>query len=329
MAAINIILPVYNGEKYIKESVNSMLNQTFTDFVLYVIDDGSNDRTVSVLNDFNDKRLRVVQNGKNEGLINALNKGLELSRDSTYIARMDADDISMPNRLQVQYDFLQKNKQISLLGSAMDQFGEGVRRKIIYRPQLSNRIISTFLFYNPISHPTVMLRTEKLNKYYSAEFPKYEDYHLWISMCQEIGIYNLNNVLLKYRRHATNVTSTYYDNVLLDHNYIQKLLGLFAFNMSVELSSEEIDVLSIISTNIRYKLNTEFDPKYLQFINYSISNKLSNNFDVSYFNYLFNERTFLYFLSLKKYENAFKVFANMKKRNKGLLFKSYFVGKKD
>lgn len=317
MSSIGVILPVYNGENFIGQSVESILKQTFTDFTLYVIEDGSKDKTINTLNNFNDKRLKVIQNDGNKGLIYSLNRGLELSRECKYIARMDADDISFPNRLAVQYDFMERNTHIGLLGTAMEQFGDKRKHKRnIFRPQTSDKIASSFLFYNPFSHPTMMIRSEKLLYDFSYDFPKYEDYHLWIRHFRNIGVYNLNDILLKYRRHHNNVTSTYKNEVLKDHDFIQKLITLFAQQADIILSDEEINAISIISSSVRYNLNTDFALNELYHIQNAVKLKLNKYFDGDYFEYLFQERMFLYFLKLKRYKELAIVFSKMKNKRK-------------
>lgn len=330
MSKIGVVLPVYNGEKYIRSAVESILNQTYKDFTLYVIEDGSTDGTMNVLDQITDDRLKVIQNEGNKGLIYSLNVGLELVKNCKYIARMDADDISLPNRFEVQYNFLEKNPDIGLLGAAMLQFGNSKKdSKKIFRPQASNKIASTFMFYNPISHPTVMIRTEKLDSGFSYDFPKYEDYHLWIKNFKNIGVYNLNDIVLKYRRHGNNVTSTYYGEVLKDHDYIQKLIRLFADEVGVELTDEEINIISIISSKVRYEINSELDLNDLYNTQKAIVLKLNDFFEKDFFEYLFQERMFLYFLNYKKYKQALITVSRLKFKHKTKLLSTIIFGKKD
>ena len=102
---ISVVMSAYNGEKWLNEAVDSILNQTFKDFEFIIINDGSNDRTYEILNSYNDKRLRIINHKSNRGLITRLNEGLDQS-NGKYIARMDADDISLPERFKIQIDFL-------------------------------------------------------------------------------------------------------------------------------------------------------------------------------------------------------------------------------
>ncbi|PKK36159.1 hypothetical protein BWI96_12135 [Siphonobacter sp. SORGH_AS_0500] len=312
MPLVSVILPVYNGEKYIHEAVMSVLNQTFKDFTLFVLDDGSTDATIEQLETIDDSRMIIHRNITNKGLIYTLNKGLDLSKDYKYIARMDADDISLEDRFEKQINFLERNPKIGLIGSAMQQFGSDKSdNKKIYRPDTAEKITSTFLFYNPISHPTVMMRSKVVFNEYSYDFPKYEDYHLWIELYSKTKFHNLKDILVKYRRHNTNVTSTYQEDIESDHDYIKKLIKLFCDYSSLNLTEEEINVISIISSKVRYSLNNNFDVQYLFKVKNDILSKLNHLFDKEYFNYLFLERLFSYFLFFKKYDCAIETFIKM------------------
>lgn len=312
MPLLSVILPAYNAEKYIYNSVDSILKQTFDDFTLFVIDDGSKDNTVKILESINDQRLVIIKNEVNKGLIFTLNKGISLSKAYKYIARMDADDISLPDRFSKQISFLEANEHIGLLGSSMLQFGDKKSdEKKIYRPDSPEKIASTFFFYNPISHPAVMMRTKIIDKNYSYDFPKYEDYHLWIELFKNTKFYNLNDILIKYRRHSNNITSTYKENVEEDHNYMIKLITLFCQSSNIKLQKEEIEVISIISSNVRYKINPKLSLSYLLRMKESISLRLNESFDLDYFNYLFLERVFSYFFYFKRIDKSIAVVLKM------------------
>ena len=113
---VSIILPAYNCEKFIRKTIHSLINQTYSNFELLVINDGSTDATTSIIQSFKDTRIQLIQNEKNKGLIYTLNKGIELSKGK-YIARIDADDICLPERLQKQVNWLEKNTQIAIVAT--------------------------------------------------------------------------------------------------------------------------------------------------------------------------------------------------------------------
>lgn len=211
---ITVILPVYNAEKYVAESIQSILSQTFADFELILIDDGSTDGSLEVLQRFAAKDRRVVLHSReNRGLIDTLNEGIENAR-GTYIARMDADDIAMPDRFRQQINFL-KNNNYDICGSSVQCFGQSSR---IWRyPCAPEEVEIHLLFDSPFAHPAVMCRAAVLNTLrFSSDFPNVEDYDLWQRAWQ--GSFkggNLDNVLLQYRVHPLQVSQT---RRVLQHN---------------------------------------------------------------------------------------------------------------
>ncbi len=123
MSYANIVMPVYNGEKHLSTAVDSILAQTFTDFKLIAVDDCSTDDSLTILHSYRDKRILIVENQRHRGIAAALNQGLALT-DGELLFRMDADDISLPQRLQCQVDFMRENPQIDICGSDTDLIDE-------------------------------------------------------------------------------------------------------------------------------------------------------------------------------------------------------------
>lgn len=196
---VTVLLPVYNGAAYLRESLTSILGQSFKDFTLLVIDDASTDSSLDVIRSFGDPRIQVVCNPHNLGLIGTLNKGLNLST-TEYIARMDQDDVSMPDRLAVQVDFLDSNKSVGVCGSWIEIFGIG--NFVHQYPTEHDRIKAGLFLSNELAHPTVMLRRQAFldhNLYYDERWSYVEDYELWqrASFCFEVR--NIPHVLLRYR----------------------------------------------------------------------------------------------------------------------------------
>lgn len=192
-------MPVYNAEKYLREAIESILQQTFTDFEFLIIDDGSTDASAAIIKLFSDPRIVYLKNEFNLGLAASLNKGLELARGE-FIARMDADDISLPNRLATQYAFLQNHPEIDLCGSGIKYIdAHAAVKKNISDPLL---IPPTLLFSNCLFHPTVFFRLAKfkeLNLRYDANYKKCQDYELWSRAALSLKMTNLKKVLLLYR----------------------------------------------------------------------------------------------------------------------------------
>ena len=202
---ISVILPCYNAEAFIGEAIRSILDQTFTDFELIVIDDGSKDSSANIIHSFNDKRINYVKNETNLGLIKTLNRGLSIARGE-YIARMDADDISFADRFEKQVQYLDAHPEIGLLGSGYVCFP--VTRTVIpiEKPTLFDVMRS-----NPFAHPTIMFRREMFHDYglyYDVNYPHAEDYELWSRAIRYLGCHNLQEPLLKYRVHPDSITKT-------------------------------------------------------------------------------------------------------------------------
>lgn len=205
---ISVLMPVYNGELYVREAIESMLNQTFTDFELLVLDDGSTDRTEEIVLSFNDSRIRYHRNASNIGIANNLNIGLAKARGE-YIARFDGDDVSLPDRLQVQINFLDTHPDVGLCSTAMQLFGK--HSEVWIREHHPEAIKITMLFYSPVLHASSMFRRRLFLDheltYRQEAFPA-EDYELWSRAVKVCKLVNLPDVLYNYRIHDTQVPKT-------------------------------------------------------------------------------------------------------------------------
>ncbi len=197
---VTVLMPVYNGEKYIREALESILNQTFTNFEFLIIDDGSTDKSVEVIKSYTDPRIRLIHNEINLGLITNLNKGLELA-SGEYIARMDCDDISLPKRLNVQVAFMDENPTIGVCGSWVETFGEVSGNAWKY-PSCSAEIMANLLFDCCLAHPSVMIRKSMFKRYQLKYDPAElyaEDFGLWFRCSMNFPLSNIKQVLVKYR----------------------------------------------------------------------------------------------------------------------------------
>ncbi|MDR0798877.1 MAG: glycosyltransferase, partial [Dysgonamonadaceae bacterium] len=206
---ISVVMAVYNSETYLKEAIDSILSQTFTDFELILINDGSTDNSTAIITGYTDSRIRIINNGANQGLIASLNTGLTQSRGK-YIARMDADDIALPARLQMQFDFMEAHPEVGLCGTNIETFFDDSEQRFIARFPEEDATIRAFTFFqSPFCHPTVMMRREVIETYkiqYPAEFVRTEDYAMWVGMLPYTQAHNLQIVALRYRKHKGSVT---------------------------------------------------------------------------------------------------------------------------
>lgn len=198
---VTVLMSVYNGEKFLEEAIESILNQTFSDFEFLIINDGSTDNSVKIIESFEDSRIMLINNEKNLKLIASLNKGVSLAKGK-YIARMDCDDISMPDRLEKEVKFLESNQEYGLVGTWYTVIdGEGVEKYNRSYPS-NNELIKLFLSLNcPLAHGSIMGKTElfKQNAYGSKEHYAVEDYELWVRMAKTTKIHNIPEYLFKYR----------------------------------------------------------------------------------------------------------------------------------
>ena len=208
---VTVLMPVHNGARYLGDAVRSILAQTHEDFELLIIDDGSTDGSVGVINKFSDPRIRLERNLVNLGLIATLNRGIELARGE-FIARMDADDISLPERLACQLELMRTRPQLGVCGTYYEQFGSRPAT-VIELPTSHREIRESLLHFGCVlGHPTVMIRREVLARTglrYDPDFPHAEDYRLWSELiwCTEFA--NLPKSLLHYRTHSRQVSTVH------------------------------------------------------------------------------------------------------------------------
>ena len=217
-------MAVYNGQSYLRETIESILNQTFKDFEFLIIDDGSTDQSATIIHEFRDVRIKYVSNEKNKGLPFSLNRGLELAQGE-YIVRMDADDISVPSRLKKEVRFMDTHPEITACGSWIKTIGHdaGYVHKYLTSPE---DIKASLLFNTSMAHPTVILRKSDLLKYnlhYNTNFSYYEeDYDLWVKISQHKKLANIPSVLLFYRLHQKSVTYVNVEKRKAGVSYIRK-----------------------------------------------------------------------------------------------------------
>lgn len=270
---ITVIMAVYNSEKFLEQSIESILSQTFKEFRFLIINDGSTDGSKKLIQSYNDERIVLVNNANNLGLTKSLNKGISLTK-SKYIVRMDADDIAFKNRLQVQFEFMEKNKDIGILGSQVIHFyDEGGRKKFKYKDLHHKSINAALLCYNPIMHPTVMIRNDILtfnNIKYDEKLVASQDYGLWVEMSHVTKIINLPDTLLYYRVSNNNVTNTSKKDSVERHMIIFEN----AFDkIGCEFSSDELNNYTLAV----YKPSSNVDYKKLDKVMYEISKASKKN----------------------------------------------------
>lgn len=209
---ISVVMSVYNGEKYLREAVESILNQTFRDFELIIIDDGSTDGTAAILDSYTDPRIVRLHNSQNIGLTRSLNRGLVVARGE-FVARQDADDVSLPERLAIQIEYLQQHSHVGLLGTAYHVWDEQGRCTATHRQPLTDTEIRwQMLFHNAFCHTSVMFRRELVNgdeSFYNEDLLYGQDYDFWAKLLRRTCAANLQTPLVARRPHDSSTSATH------------------------------------------------------------------------------------------------------------------------
>jgi glycosyltransferase involved in cell wall biosynthesis len=224
---ISIILPVYNAQKTLKRAINSILNQTYINWELILINDGSTDNSISIIKNINDKRVKKIFLKKNKGLVHCLNLGISISK-GVYIARMDADDISLPERLFCQLQFLKKNKKYDLVGTQSYIFDEAKKDVINIHPKNEKKYLSeNYYFSYDIPHPTWMARSMWMKKHLYLDRNVYsEDQELLIRASLNSNYYLLNKPLLLYSKNEIKLLNKLRS---INNVFIKRLYNYYTF----------------------------------------------------------------------------------------------------
>ena len=251
--SISVIMPVYNASAFLREALDSVLQQTFSDFELLVVDDGSTDNSVEIVKSYHDQRVRLITN--THEFISSLNKGFDAATGK-YIARMDADDLMMPQRMEIQFQFMESNPDIDICSSFAETFGE--QKGIMQRPVNHVDIVSSMLLSNPIIHPSVMIRRSILRQsgcLYQYGYACAEDYKLWTDLALKgFKFANIPEPLLLYRISPQQVTQVFQNDMVVSSlkiglEYAEAVMEQIVekeerygnlFNVLIELFNDEL-----------------------------------------------------------------------------------------
>lgn len=236
--SLSILIPVYKTAPFLHEAMDSLLSQTFTDYELIVLNDCSPDNAEEILDTYDDPRIIRYMGEKNVGLANVLNVGISMARGK-YIARMDSDDISLPNRLQVQMEYLERHPEIDLVSVGMQLFG--AKEEVWIREQDPEKVKINALFHSPVLHASSVWRKDSFERHglrFRQEMVPAEDYDLWTrALLKGLKLVNLPEVLYKYRLHPSQATlqteQTTAKSMEVQRNYLRKALP--------NLSEKQID----------------------------------------------------------------------------------------
>ncbi|OKP86413.1 hypothetical protein A3844_14020 [Paenibacillus helianthi] len=241
MTKISVLMPVFNMAPYIEESICSILTQTYTDFELLIMDDGSTDGTLDIIRKFDDRRIKLITHSRNVGLIETLNQGIDLCTGE-YIARMDGDDIALPHRFERQMNYMDIHQDCGVCGSQVYLLGLDA---ITTKPLHHEEIRCWQLFQCTIVHPTVMIRKSVLEDH-GIKYLNYvhaEDYEIWNRLSAVTQVVNLPEVLLMYRQHSNQISNT--------HQQVQVI-------QSERIRRDQLRLLDIEPTAEEYQTHLDF-----------------------------------------------------------------------
>ena len=330
---ISVVMPVYNALNYVEESIKSILNQSYTNFELIILNDKSTDESLAILKKMQalDDRIILVDREINSGPAIVRNQGVAMSKGS-YIAFMDADDVSMPDRFEKQVNKLDQNPEIDVCGSWFTLFGENTDDQLIKHYENHDELKVQFLNECYIGNPTVMCRKEVFDseQFDGTYFPM-DDYELWSRVIGTHHFYNIQESLLRYRWHDTNISSTKKVNLKEIHNKI-RINQLRDFGIDSETPNYEIYLHTLLFTN---KQNSHTIISILKCKNELIEeNRLSKKFSVPLFEKQITQTVTKTILKAKKYnlkllsyllKKERKLFTSLSIKNQiKIIFKSIF-----
>ncbi|MCL4352883.1 MAG: glycosyltransferase [Patescibacteria group bacterium] len=237
---VSVLLPVYNCEKFVAEAVESIFQQTFSDFEFLIINDGSTDQTLKILHSFADPRLRIYSNKKNLGIVSSLNKGIEIARGQ-YIVRMDADDVSLPERIEMQVAYMDQNPNIGVCGTWFRTIGEKAGRLKTY-PVEPDEVKCALLFGCPIAHPTTILRKTVLDQNhlkYNPTFLQAEDIEFWVRCSKYTQLANIPRVLFQHRVHDAKKSTLNFASL---NDYTRRVILSELESLTIKPNMKELEI---------------------------------------------------------------------------------------
>lgn len=241
---VSVLMAVHNGATYLAEAMESILCQSFTDFEFLIVDDASEDDSRQIMASNPDPRVRLLANPRKMGLAAALNR-LWAEARGKYVARMDADDVSLPGRLAAQMEFLERNPDVLVCGTWVEAFGESSG---VWRYPLRHEEIKCGLLFNSVLvHPTVMIRNDRGilgDAPYDETFGRSQDYELWSRLADKGRLANLGEVLLRYRTYPRDVQDPYR---LEQREYADRVRERMLKNLGISPTPEQLELHARIS----------------------------------------------------------------------------------
>ena len=308
---ISVVMPVYNNEKYLDDSIRSILNQTYSNFEFIIINDGSTDGSLAIINSYLKKDDRIILiNKENTGISQSLNEGIKISKGK-YIARMDGDDISASSRLFEQLNLMEHNSEIGVCSTSALIFNED--KKIInctFHPKLDYQIKCMLLFNSSRVHPAAMIRKNILYKrdfIYAETFINSQDYELWNTLARHTKFYNIQSPLYFIRKNYQSISSKADENILKNRfPFLKTVHERNIKSLGFKGSNEELKMMFVLSSNLAVKsldIRVEQLKKFIFKI--IINNNNLNLYDKIYLKKYLFFRFYVYLIILNKF-NIFK-----------------------
>lgn len=297
--SLSVLFCVYNGERYLNEAVQSILAQTFSDFEMVVVDDGSTDATPKILDSFDDSRIVRLRNETNRGLVASLNIAIALAHGK-YLVRMDADDLSLPDRFKHQWDYMELHPEVGVLGCWMEQIHEASGyREILKAPAEHHLIRWKMPFETVVFHATVMMRRDLVVSEggYDERFLHIEDTELWSRLILVTCFANLEEILYIRRWHSASICNLYFQEQFrvgaeLRHRMLQSISEREINLQLIERYSQKLTVGTFLGVFERLRLvvvfvmaaknySLNFDKETTRQIRADLSARLKALFDFS------------------------------------------------
>lgn len=239
---VSVVMPVYNVENYVKESIHSILSQTYINFEFIIINDGSTDNTAIIVDNIQDKRIIFLSHTENKGNYIRRNEGCQLAQGK-YICVMDGDDIAMPERIEKQVEIIEKNSSLLALGTAFT-FSNGY---ICQKPCNYDHIKVMLLFNNMFLHPSLIIKKDVLESvgYYNENYYYSSDYDLVCKIALQGNIINIPDILMKYRLHEKQISSVHN---IKQMEYADQIRLNYLECCGFRLSTEEKEIFTLMMT---------------------------------------------------------------------------------
>ncbi|MFT3992672.1 MAG: glycosyltransferase family 2 protein [Dysgonomonas sp.] len=276
MPKVSVLMPVYNAQKYLAEAIDSIIAQTYSDWELIIINDGSTDDSENIILSYKDSRIKYSKNTQNRGLIYTRNKMIELA-SGEYLAFLDSDDIAYPERLKHQIDFLDKNPDYGLCGTWSEMINEqGSKIKKLQLSDQNDEIQCTLLFSSTFVQSSIMIRKQLLIEHpYDEKYPLAEDFDLWCRLSRVCKLSNIPICLTKYRWHSSNISKSKKERLdELVKNIYKKELQI----IGLDANDNELNIHSAIRDRSILPIpNNQFFPQLKTWLQKLSTSALSSN----------------------------------------------------